>query len=720
MAGLSSCMASVLISSVLGGVGLPFGVPPGPEDAMMGRVAPDHCLFYLSWAETVSPERNSSNQTEQLLAEPEVQNFLAQIGGAIRKGMEKGIERISDAEEKELAGEALALAKSITARPGAFFITKIKLPAKSNKIEKQAPAKNTDSAAKKTAEGEGDEADSAEDDAHSDQQSEESPKTALDPFGALQFPQDIEMGAVFALGADAAALKSRIRSKFQKIASTNEPKGKFFKVIPLEGEDWYWQMPHEPHKTTVVFGFRGNYMIAASTEAVFKDILARMDKKPPQWWSDIREKLPIERRTITIYVDFLPWVDIFVAGKDEKELKEARLALDVLGLNNARAWIEVWGLEGRGFAAKSLLMLNGEPQGLLRLLSQRPLTTKDLALIPSDAGAAAVFRFDAQAALDIVLSAAEKLDPDARKTILDTLAKIKKDSGIDLRGDVLKGLGDTWCVYASTNEGGWPITVVSLRDAPRTKAIYERLMKLAQQSAPKRDTPLEMSGDLSNMQPQLEKFAFAGHDVYCLNYGPLAPAWCMTKGEIVFGLSPQSVKAFLARGKKQKSLASVPVVAELFSQGKGPMGLAYCDATSLFRFCYNILSFYSPAITNGLRQGGCEVDLSLMPSPPAIYRHLDPSIATFRRSKYGIEFVSRNTLPLPNVNGWFAMMALTSYGSTVQGVVSAQHADAPAAETQPAKPQAEPSASPYPPARPAEEEKNDGAQDDKSPHPEDE
>ena len=35
--------------------------------------SPEGCLFCVSWAGTASPDANSRNQTEQLLAEPEVQ-----------------------------------------------------------------------------------------------------------------------------------------------------------------------------------------------------------------------------------------------------------------------------------------------------------------------------------------------------------------------------------------------------------------------------------------------------------------------------------------------------------------------------------------------------------------------------------------------------------------------------------------------------------------------
>lgn len=41
---------------MLGGWGLPLGIPPGPEDPVLAKVAPQECLVYLSWAGTARPE----------------------------------------------------------------------------------------------------------------------------------------------------------------------------------------------------------------------------------------------------------------------------------------------------------------------------------------------------------------------------------------------------------------------------------------------------------------------------------------------------------------------------------------------------------------------------------------------------------------------------------------------------------------------------------------
>ena len=44
--------------------GLPVGVPPGPEDPAMAKIAPQECILYASWSPTVAADAQS-NATEK-------------------------------------------------------------------------------------------------------------------------------------------------------------------------------------------------------------------------------------------------------------------------------------------------------------------------------------------------------------------------------------------------------------------------------------------------------------------------------------------------------------------------------------------------------------------------------------------------------------------------------------------------------------------------------
>jgi hypothetical protein len=76
---------------LLGGqVGLPLGLPPLPDDPVLSHTAPEECLLYFSWSGVAEPDAKSTNQTEQMLAEPEVKQFIETVGKALGAAIKKG------------------------------------------------------------------------------------------------------------------------------------------------------------------------------------------------------------------------------------------------------------------------------------------------------------------------------------------------------------------------------------------------------------------------------------------------------------------------------------------------------------------------------------------------------------------------------------------------------------------------------------------------------
>lgn len=109
---------------VLGGFGLPLSVPPLPETPLLASVAPEHCLFYLSAAGITPPDAQSRNQTEQLLAEPELQKIYTVIEAAIQANLAKA----ADAHQLPLgmsAEEGIEFLKLLLTRPLAIWISDV-------------------------------------------------------------------------------------------------------------------------------------------------------------------------------------------------------------------------------------------------------------------------------------------------------------------------------------------------------------------------------------------------------------------------------------------------------------------------------------------------------------------------------------------------------------------------------------------------------------------
>ncbi len=113
----------LLVMLLGGGFGMPAGVPPTQEDALSVRVAPAECFFYMSWAGTGTPDGSSSNQTEQLLAEPEVRAFLERTKGGLLETMRQ-VSGDDPAAQQNLNDMSRMLAL-VQGKPGALYLSDV-------------------------------------------------------------------------------------------------------------------------------------------------------------------------------------------------------------------------------------------------------------------------------------------------------------------------------------------------------------------------------------------------------------------------------------------------------------------------------------------------------------------------------------------------------------------------------------------------------------------
>ena len=106
-----------------GGLPLPVSLPPLPEEPIMASVAPEECLWYLSWAGADKANPASKNQTEALLAEEEVQHF----GAELERQIVAAIREHSRGPDAIAAQEVPKLAKVLLTRPAAMFVSDFKM-----------------------------------------------------------------------------------------------------------------------------------------------------------------------------------------------------------------------------------------------------------------------------------------------------------------------------------------------------------------------------------------------------------------------------------------------------------------------------------------------------------------------------------------------------------------------------------------------------------------
>ncbi|MDP7252871.1 MAG: hypothetical protein QGF00_24930 [Planctomycetota bacterium] len=108
-----------------GGLTPPLSLPPLPEDTRLISVADENCLMFLSLSGCAEPDGQSTNQTEQLIAEPEIRALVQRL-----------IEEISSSAKRDAGrnpamlpvAEALTwLVRGMFTRPTVLFVDQISM-----------------------------------------------------------------------------------------------------------------------------------------------------------------------------------------------------------------------------------------------------------------------------------------------------------------------------------------------------------------------------------------------------------------------------------------------------------------------------------------------------------------------------------------------------------------------------------------------------------------
>lgn len=581
--------SELLLLLVLGGgIGAPIGLPPGPEDPLLASAAPETCLLYSSWTAPATPSLESGNQTEQLLAEPQVRQLMLELQSRLSREVRRAAAREADPRAKALADLVPQLASAFMSHSGAVYVTKL------------APA----------------------------------------PGG----PPDLEAAVVLNAGDKAGELKTAI-DRFQKAMSD----GAAPETVRIEGEAFSRLRPGEGGPA-LTWGRKGNYVIAAVGDGVVESLMKRLKGPAPKWLETIKASSGVERRSTVTYLNLALLQEEVVphlfgippggpAGPGGPP--DARRILAAFGLDNLTALTSVNGLDEKGFVSVSRLAWNKEPKGLLTIAQAKPLTAEDLAPIPHNAPLATALRLDAAKVYDLVLEAIGEVEPAAVERIEGGLSEMQIALGYKLRDDILASLGDSWRLYADPNSGGlltgWTV-VVDLRDAMRAKEIHERFVELAQRELS--DGP-EGGG--------IRRLTFNDREIHYFNVPemgfPFTPSWCIDGDQMVLALFPQTIKAFLSRSKDFRSLADSPEVAELLKAESGPLMIGRQDAREMFELAYPAIQMFASAVLSQARKEGIDLDVAMLPSASAISPHLTPGLVVWRPTESGWEMVRHQSVP---------------------------------------------------------------------------
>jgi hypothetical protein len=380
---------------MLGGLALPLGVPPLPETPVLAKIAPEQCLFYVSSAGTATPDPKSPNQTEQLLAEPDVQKVTAVIEAAIQKNVGMTLGR--QALPPNMLADALDLIKLLLGRPMAIYVSDVQM--KSGQ-------------------------------------------------------PTIRGGAVIHCGEAV----DQVKAKLEEYAKTLPPQ--MAKTVEIAGTQWQSVKPRSD--ANIVWGFKHAYLLVAMGDGEMEAMIRRASGKPPQWLAKIRQDLPLERVSNVGFVNVKAVKETFLPMAPP----QAAAIIEAIGLDNVDALASVTGLNEKACVQRILVSLDGEPRGLMRFATVEPLSAAELASIPANSAVAIAAKIDPLAVFNAYTGVLGKVNPQAIASLQGSIGQMEAMSGLKLRTDILKPLGDNFVLYAMPGEMGIPSTtaVLQLKD----------------------------------------------------------------------------------------------------------------------------------------------------------------------------------------------------------------------------------------------------------------
>ncbi|MBN1422909.1 MAG: hypothetical protein JXP34_29295 [Planctomycetes bacterium] len=584
-------MEFLTILALAGSFLFPVGVPPLPPDPGIAQVVPADAIAVLELRGVGEVDPSSGNEVERLLAEPEVKAFSTAILQAAESALGQGLAHQSPV----LAREVPVLAKALLTRPAAVYIDRL----------------------------------------------------AIRENG----PPDIRGGILLHAGDRADDVDRALQALTTTIGGRGNPQG--IRTEEIEGATLHWLQTGR-NAPPIAWGRREAHFFIGVGEGVAPEIAQRLAGKgaaPRPAAVALPAEAAIERPGLVARIRVAALLD----GIPERAKAHVQTVLDASGLGAVQALTAVSGLQGKGFASRTLIETRGELGGVLSPFGAKPIAPADLAPIPADATVAMAGRLDLEKLYRRIVDVVGRIEPRAREQFERNRARAEAEIGVRFSEDLFQGLGDSWRIYNSPSEGGLLVTgltlVADLRDEARVRTALSRISSIA---AGEMVRPRAEGGLIPPRATEFRGKTILTFDPSAgqraggrMEPVPLAPSWCFTDGKLVLSLFPQMVKAYIARGSEAGSIADRPEVKALWDGGKAPLAVAYTDSRAFFRLAYPFLPPAAAALAGVMKRAGVDLPASLLPSAPAIEPHLGPTTSAIYRTEGGILIAQDGTVPVP-------------------------------------------------------------------------
>lgn len=580
--------------------GLPFGLPPAEDDAKLSHAAPDACLFYANWAASSDADGASANRTEQLLAEPEVQELIDKSFSGLKSMIASGVDSAAGpgTDEAKMMGDLAGLGVNVFYQSGALYIEKF---------------------------------------------------TADDPAS-------ISAALISAMSKEDQDRLTAIITEIEKRAGEG-PAGDAVTKIAIDGSE-FRKIKIEDDAPPIYFGMVGGHVALTVGEGSAESLLKRLKAAAtPTWLTSLHKTLPVERPNMVVYANMAEIKKLVKPTVDDPNVVNTIRALGLSGVQSVGA---VSGLDGEDFVSRMHIETGEELTGLFSLAKAKPLTPADFASVPYDAFSASVVRLDGKTALDEILERSAEVDPVFPRMILGNFESIKDSFDIDVQEDLINSLGDRWTAYYPKNIYSGQVACISLRDHDRLEKTLEKLVSLAKgafgEGGPKFFDVKHNGHKITVFLPP------AGERIGPDMYLPSIPmAICLTDDELILGILPSVKNHLSVMSRQEKSFSDRPEIASLLSADNPPMAVFYVDTPKIYSTAYPLMQLGGLYAARGIESARemafafgppsdappaqIDLDISLLPTGRSVLQHLRPEVIGVIRRENGVEIQNRKVLP---------------------------------------------------------------------------
>ncbi len=419
MGGGMEFIVAIVMSIFFGGAaGLPLATPPLPPDPVIARASPDHCLLHLEMAGIAKPDAASKNLTEQLLANADVQQFLAQLGSEL-VGV---VRQIAPPTPPEVTDSLIVMSRAALTRPTALMVERLVPPS---------------------------------------------------PQGR----PDVAASILIRVGEQQEDVSKAVATLAAYVLAGPPPSMKPGKLPFLAGSLDQMPSPAGPISWGIIDGSFVLTIGEGTAEGLAKRI-SDATRKSPSWKVELEKKMPVARQSTLAY--FNAGEMIAMATAPVRDDEKGMAAMKASGLAQLRTVGAISGMTAEGTSSAIWFGFDGGPTGFFAK-PVSGVGPKQFAQIPANATTAQVWSLDPSKMLADFLSFADIVDPRNADGVREGMEAFRQATRLDLNADLLALLGPDWSVLSMpTAMGIVPdvAVIAGVRDRKRFENTHDRLLEL--------------------------------------------------------------------------------------------------------------------------------------------------------------------------------------------------------------------------------------------------